>query len=373
MRLWDVAVNREIAVLDCPNAGGAVAFSPDGRYLVASSDRAIRLWTPWTTAEKLTLPGHLGGIPGIASDRKGTLLASAGKDRTVRIWETASGRLRKTLSDFRGPVQAVAFSPGRPPAGHGRVPGRPADLGHRDLEGRTAAGSGPDPAALVDRLHRRRPLVLGAGIAPGGDLAVPAGRAGREIRPRRRWRCSASWRRRMMPASAPTGGRLASSTKGRLDVFDMADRRPVFSVPYASSGRRAAPGLQPGWDAAGEHQPALRDRGLGHRDGPEVHDLGRRSRAVIQFHDRASAPAATGSRRRIEPSRSGTWHIPGPPIVLPETPEQHLEHDLDPGTEPAGRGDIRRRVGDLGPGSRPFRPRRTGVPVARGCEGIDSK
>ena len=111
MRLWDVAVNREIAVLDCPHAGGAVTFSPDGRYLIASSDGTVRLWTPWATEEKLTLPGHLGGIPGIASNRKGTLLASAGKDRTVRIWDAASGRLLKTLADFRGPVQAVAFSP----------------------------------------------------------------------------------------------------------------------------------------------------------------------------------------------------------------------------------------------------------------------
>ena len=37
LRLWDVAVNREIAVLDCPRANGAVTFSPDGRYLIASN------------------------------------------------------------------------------------------------------------------------------------------------------------------------------------------------------------------------------------------------------------------------------------------------------------------------------------------------
>jgi WD40 repeat protein len=35
---------------------------------------------------------------------------------------------------------------------------------------------------------------------------------------------------------SPDGRRLASSTKGRLDVFDVADLRPVFSVPYDHPG-----------------------------------------------------------------------------------------------------------------------------------------
>lgn len=179
MRLWDVGVNREIAVLDCPNAGGAVAFSPDGRYLVASSDRAIRLWTPWTTAEKLTMPGHLGGIPGIASDRKGTLLASAGKDRTVRIWETASGRLRKVLSDFRGPVQAVAFSPDARRLVTAEFQGGLRIWDTRTWKAEPLPDPGLTPPVWSIDFTADGLWFLAAGIAPGGDLAVPAGRAGR--------------------------------------------------------------------------------------------------------------------------------------------------------------------------------------------------
>jgi WD40 repeat protein/tRNA A-37 threonylcarbamoyl transferase component Bud32 len=110
MRLWDVAINRELAVLDCPRASSAVMFSRDGRYLIASNDDAIRIWTPWATDEKLTLSGHLGGIPGLAASPTGALLASAGKDRSVRIWDAAQGRLVRTIHGFHGPVQAVAFA-----------------------------------------------------------------------------------------------------------------------------------------------------------------------------------------------------------------------------------------------------------------------
>ncbi len=185
---------------------GALTFSPDGRYLDRLEWDAVRLWTPWMTDEKLTLPGHLGGIPGIAVNREGTLLASAGKDRTVRIWDAASGRLLKTLSDFRGPVQAVAFGPDDARLVTAEFNG---DLRIWDIATGTVripSRSGPGPTALVDRVHRRTAAILAQGIAPGRDLASPGQRRGsRRSEPHRRWNYPASSRISLAAASAPTG------------------------------------------------------------------------------------------------------------------------------------------------------------------------
>ena len=41
----------------------------------------------------------------------GKILASGSKDRLVKLWDTATGRLLRTLPRFDSPIQSIAFSP----------------------------------------------------------------------------------------------------------------------------------------------------------------------------------------------------------------------------------------------------------------------
>jgi len=103
---WAAVSQRvERAVLE-GHTGWVWAVCPvevDGRTLLASAggDGTVRIWDPATGELQRTLKGHTGRVYAVEVDRR-TLLASAGDDGTVRICDPATGEPRRILAGHTG-------------------------------------------------------------------------------------------------------------------------------------------------------------------------------------------------------------------------------------------------------------------------------
>ena len=89
-----------------------LCWSPDGRYIAsASGDKTVQLWESATGNSLLRYAGHTAWVKAVAWSPDGTTIASAGADTTVQVWNALTGRLQLLYRGHTNIVTTLAWSP----------------------------------------------------------------------------------------------------------------------------------------------------------------------------------------------------------------------------------------------------------------------
>src|SRR5262249_27104961 len=114
LKVWDGSTGQRLPGFAEPvEAVACVAFSPDGRRLVAGGLYAAgSVWEVASGARALTLSGHYKGVRSLAWGPNGRRLATGGMDGTVTLWALPSGKMLWRSQRHVDPVWAVCFTHG---------------------------------------------------------------------------------------------------------------------------------------------------------------------------------------------------------------------------------------------------------------------
>ncbi len=78
-----------------------VRYSPDGKLLASAGlDKVVRLWDTQTGLEVRQFQGHTENVYALAFAPDGKTLVSGGRDKTVRLWDVVSGKGK--IGQFKG-------------------------------------------------------------------------------------------------------------------------------------------------------------------------------------------------------------------------------------------------------------------------------
>jgi WD40 repeat protein len=108
---WPVSEDSRRSSIPCQSTIHQITFSADDRLLLFTQGNEVFVLDPKTGEQLRRLSGHRSTIGDLASSPDGRFLATASKDRTVRVWDLQTGQEVWSEVAHTNETLCVAFSP----------------------------------------------------------------------------------------------------------------------------------------------------------------------------------------------------------------------------------------------------------------------
>lgn len=109
--VWDLARQKQIAVLELKDKVTDLEFSNNGRF-VAIGTRSKEAFVWDFRSGKLKSFKHVDDTLAVALSHDGRFLATAGKGKRIALWDAGSGKQLRLLSGHDNDVRGLAYLPG---------------------------------------------------------------------------------------------------------------------------------------------------------------------------------------------------------------------------------------------------------------------
>ena len=107
----ELSTGRDLQTFRTSSPGDGIVFSPDGRLLALGVDKDVEIWEVSTGRQMGTLSGHGAQIKSVVFSPDGRWLASGGDDAEARIWNVTAQSQVAVLKGHTASVRALVFSP----------------------------------------------------------------------------------------------------------------------------------------------------------------------------------------------------------------------------------------------------------------------
>jgi dipeptidyl aminopeptidase/acylaminoacyl peptidase len=114
VRVWDVGAGKELRAFGDEHTDSvtSVALNPDAtKVATGSADKTVKIWDLATGRRLNTLRDHADAVWAVAWSPDGKFLASAGSDKSIKVWDADTGKRRYSVGAHDDMIVSLEFSP----------------------------------------------------------------------------------------------------------------------------------------------------------------------------------------------------------------------------------------------------------------------